>query len=134
LIGKCQNRFQRDDTRHLPYPDFYWFEIFLHLDPVSKFPETTNFPGNFVGFADNVGNELIFKILKNLLTTVLHISVVWSAADANHQNKRVAFKPDVQDRINRLDLKPSPIIRNNHHKQKIRGINDDDVSNRTGLK
>jgi hypothetical protein len=46
---------------------FYWFEPVLYLDPVSKFqyPETTERPGYFVGFADNVGDALTFKILKN---------------------------------------------------------------------
>jgi hypothetical protein len=33
-----------------------------------------------------VGDALTFKILKNDLVTVLHRSVVRSAADANHQN------------------------------------------------
>jgi hypothetical protein len=35
---------------------FYWFEPVLYLDPVSKFqfPETTERPGYFVGFADNI--------------------------------------------------------------------------------
>jgi hypothetical protein len=51
---------------------------------VSKFPETTEKPGYFVGFADNVGDEVTFKILKNDLTTFLHRLVVRSAADANH--------------------------------------------------
>ena len=55
----------------------YWFE------PVSKFPETTKKPGLFVGFADNVGDVLTLKILKNDLTTVLHRSFVRSAADVN---------------------------------------------------
>jgi hypothetical protein len=45
---------------------FYWFEPVLYLDLVSKFyfPETTERPGYFVGFADNVGDALTFKILK----------------------------------------------------------------------
>jgi hypothetical protein len=86
---------------------FYWFEPVLHLDPVFKFPETTERPGHFVGFADNVGDKLTFKILKNDLSTVLHQSVVRSAADANHQNKQVSFKPDVQEMINKLDVMPS---------------------------
>jgi hypothetical protein len=53
---------------------FYWFEPVLYLDSVSKFrfPETTERPGYFVGFTDNVGNALTFKILKNDLVTVLH--------------------------------------------------------------
>jgi hypothetical protein len=53
---------------------FYWFEAVLYLDPVSKFQylETTERPGYFVGFADNVGYALTFKNLKNDLVTVLH--------------------------------------------------------------
>jgi hypothetical protein len=45
---------------------FYWFEPVLYLDPVSKFhfPETTERPVYFVGFADNVGDALTFNILK----------------------------------------------------------------------
>jgi hypothetical protein len=63
---------------------FYWFEPVLYLDPVSKFPETTERPGYFVGFADNVGDKLTFNILKNDLSTLLHRSVVRAAADAIH--------------------------------------------------
>jgi hypothetical protein len=53
---------------------FYWFEPVLYLDPVSifQFPETTERPGYFVGFADNIGDALTFNILKNDLVTVLH--------------------------------------------------------------
>jgi hypothetical protein len=36
---------------------FYWLEPVLYLDPVSKFPETTERAGYFVGFANNVGFE-----------------------------------------------------------------------------
>jgi hypothetical protein len=68
---------------------FYGFEPVLYLDPVSKLPETTERPGYFVGFADNVRDTLTFKILKNDLVTVLHRSVARSAADANHRNRRV---------------------------------------------
>jgi hypothetical protein len=77
---------------------FYWFEPVLYLDPVStfKFPETTERPGYFASFADNVGDALTFKILKTDLVTVLHRHVVRSAVDANHQHKRVSFKSDVQ--------------------------------------
>jgi hypothetical protein len=64
---------------------FYWFEPVLYLDPVSKFPETTEKPGNFVGFANNIGDVLTLKILKNDLSTIIHRSVVRSAADASHR-------------------------------------------------
>jgi hypothetical protein len=45
---------------------FYWFEPVLYLDPVSnfQFPETTERAGYFLGFVDNVGDALRFKILK----------------------------------------------------------------------
>jgi hypothetical protein len=49
---------------------FYWFEVVLYLDSVSKFPKTTAKSGYFVGFADNVGDALTFKIINNDLTTV----------------------------------------------------------------
>jgi hypothetical protein len=58
---------------------------------------------------------------------------VFRAANTNHPNKQVIFKPDVQEKIIKPDVKSSPIGRNNHHKQKIRGPNDD-VSNRTRSK
>jgi hypothetical protein len=54
---------------------YYWFEPVLYLDLVSSFPETTERPAYFVGFADNVGDALTFKILKNDLVTVLDRSV-----------------------------------------------------------
>jgi hypothetical protein len=46
-------------------------------------------------------------ILKNDLVTVLHRSVVRSAADASHRSKRVSFKSDVQESLKLLDTKPS---------------------------
>jgi hypothetical protein len=75
----------------------YWFEPVLCLDPVSKFqfPQTTERPGYFLEFTDDVGDALTFKILKNDLVTVLHRSMVRSAADAIHRNRRVSFKSDV---------------------------------------
>jgi hypothetical protein len=108
---------------------FYWFEPVLYLDPVSKFPETTERPGYFVGFADNVGDKLTFKILKKDLSR----SVVRSAADANHRNKRVTFKPDVQQMIEKLDRTSNNVPRSNLPKQKTR-IHNDDVASRTRSK
>jgi hypothetical protein len=105
---------------------FYWFEPVLYLDPVSKFqfPETTERPGYFVGFADNVGDVLTFKILKNDLVTVLHRSVVRSAADAIHRNRRVSFKSDVQESLKLLDNKPSStfVWKDSHHKKNQEGL------------
>jgi hypothetical protein len=92
---------------------FYWFESVLYLDPVARFPETTekDKPGFFVGFADNVGDALTFKILKNDLSTVSHRSVVRSAADPIHRNKRVTFKPDTQEVLEKLDTIPGATTR-----------------------
>jgi hypothetical protein len=70
------------------------------LYPVSKFLKTAERPGYFVVFADDLGDALTFKILKSDLITVLLRSVVRSAADANHRNKRVSFKPDVKNDSN----------------------------------
>ena len=112
---------------------FHWFEPVLYLDPVSKFPETTERPGYFVGFADNVGDTLTFKIPKKDLSTVLHRSVVRSAADANHRNKRVTFKPDVQEMIEKLDATSNNVPRRNLPKQKTRKQNED-VASRTRSK
>jgi hypothetical protein len=113
---------------------FDWFEPVLYLDPVSKFhfPEGTERHGYFVGFADNVGDALTFKILKNDLVTVLHRSGVRSAADASHWNRRVSFKSDVQESIKLLDTKPSLtfVWKDSHHKHKSIRTNND-VSNRT---
>jgi hypothetical protein len=67
----------------------------------------------------------------------LHRSVVRSAADANHRNKRVSFKPDVQEMINNLDVMPSNLPGNSHSKQKskhkVRRQNND-VAHRTRSK
>jgi hypothetical protein len=116
---------------------FYWFEPVLYLDQVSKFQssETTERPGYFVGFADNVGDAWTFKILKNDLFTVLHRSVMRSAADASHRNRRVSFKSDVQESLKLLDTKPSLtfVWKDSHHKNKSRNTNND-VLNRTRSK
>jgi hypothetical protein len=112
---------------------FYWFEPVLYLDPVSKFPETTERPGYFIGFVDNVGNVLIFKNLKNDLVTVLHRSVVRSAADASHRNRRVSFKSDVQESLQLLDTNPNFVWKYSHHKHRSINTNNH-VSNRTRSK
>jgi hypothetical protein len=72
---------------------FYWFEPVLYLDTISKFQrsETTERPGYFVGFAENVGDALTFKILKSVSVSILHRSIVRSATDPSHENKLVSF-------------------------------------------
>jgi hypothetical protein len=114
---------------------FNWSETVLYLDPVSNFKssENTERPGYFVGFADNVGDALTFKILKNDLFTDLHRIVVRSAADANHRNKRVSLKSNLQESFKLLDTKPSFVWKDSHHKHRSR-ITNNDVSNRTRSK
>ena len=76
---------------------------------------------------------MTFKILKNDLNTVLHRSVVRSAADTNHWNKQVSFTLDVEDSLIKLDIKPSADFRHSHSKDKSREFNDS-VSTRTRSK
>jgi hypothetical protein len=78
---------------------------------------------------------LTFKILKNDLVTVLHRSVVRSAADPSHRNRRASFKSDVQESLKLLETKPSStfVWKDSQHKDKSRNINKD-VSNRTRSK
>jgi hypothetical protein len=73
--------------------------------------------------------------LKNDLVTVLHRSVVRSAADASHWNRRMSFKSDVQESLKLLDTKPSLsfVWKDSHHKNKSRR-NNNDVSNTTRSK
>ena len=74
---------------------------------------------------------MTFKILKYDLNTVLHRSVVRSAADAraigiNEYN----LSQDVQDLLIKLDIKPSVVLGYSHCKDKSRAFNDS-VSTRT---
>jgi hypothetical protein len=66
--------------------------------------------------------------VKNDLVTVLHRSVVRSAADASYQNRRVSLS-DVQQSFELLDTKPSNVRKDSHHKHKSRKTNND-VSNK----
>ena len=59
--------------------------------------------------------------------------MVRSAADANHWNKQVSFKLDVEDSLIKLDIKPSADFRHSHSKDKSRAFNDS-VSTRTRSK
>jgi hypothetical protein len=133
LTGNLQNRSQggRGGTPEILYiMMLYWFEPVLYLDPVSTYPETTEMPRYFVVFADNVGDSLTFRILRSDLSTVPRRSVPRSAADANHLNKRVKFKPDVQGRLDPLDNRTRIIGKNRHPRSKARDIKND-VSTRT---
>jgi hypothetical protein len=115
---------------------FYWYESVLYciwIQSQNLFPATTERPEYFLGFADNKGDTLTFKILKNDLVTVLHRSVVRSAADASHQKRRVSFKSDVQESLKLSDTKPSFVWKDIHHTHESKRTNND-VSNRTRSK
>jgi hypothetical protein len=75
---------------------FYWFEPVISFRPVLKFPETTKISGNFVGFTDDLGDELSFKIWKHFLITVLHRSVFQPEAYDNHWSKQLSLKTNKQ--------------------------------------
>jgi hypothetical protein len=76
---------------------------------------------------------LTFKILKNDLVTALHRSLVRSAADASHRNRRVSFKSYVQESLKLLDTKPSFVLKDSHHMHRSRNTNND-LSTRTRTK
>jgi hypothetical protein len=65
---------------------------------------------------------------------VLHTSFVRPAADPTHRNKRVTFKPDTQEVLEKLDtISGVATHRDSQPKQRSRKSNDD-VSNRTRSK
>jgi hypothetical protein len=99
--GKYQNRYQGEGTPDVSHIlMFYWFEPLLYLEPVSKFQETIERSLYFVGFADNVGDALTFKILKNDLDTLLYRSVVRSTADASHRKKEYHLSQMYKNHLN----------------------------------
>jgi hypothetical protein len=62
---------------------FYLFEPVVYLNPVSKFqsPETIERPEYVVGFTNNLGDALTFKIFKNDKIKVSHRKLIKSAVD-----------------------------------------------------
>jgi hypothetical protein len=62
--------------------------------------------------------------------------VVRSAVDANHRNRRVSFKSDVQESLKLLGTKPSFVWKDSHHNHVanliIQDISINPDSERTG--
>jgi hypothetical protein len=79
-----------------------WFEPVLYLDSVSKFrfPKTTERPRCLCGICRKCRRCIDIQDFENDLVTVLHRSVVRSATNASHRNRRVSFKSDVQESLN----------------------------------
>ena len=74
------------------------------MDPGVKFPESQEQPGFFIGFGENVGDALTFKVLKTDLKTVIHRSVVRPAAEIKKRNRRVSFTPEVNQALDLAKL------------------------------
>ncbi len=79
------------------YLMFQFYEKVLYLDCESSFPSSKELPGYFVGVADNVGDKLTFRILTEDTRQVICRSVVRSAKDDKHANKRVTSAPENPD-------------------------------------
>jgi hypothetical protein len=79
-------------------------------------------PKCLLGFANNLGDVLTFKILKNDLITAIHKSVVRSEIDPNHQNNQISFKSDIQEKIKKLDKIPSNDVKTSHSKHNYRNV------------
>ena len=94
---------QGRNTRHITSTTVYWFQPVLFLDPEVTFPETKEKAGYFVGFAEGSGDTLTFKILTEDLKTVLVRSVVRPANSTKNRNRRVTFKSDIEEILNKSE-------------------------------
>ena len=103
-----RSRGDTPDISHLL--QFKWFEPLLYLDPGARFPESQEQPGFFIGFGENVGDALTFKVLKTDLKTVIYRSVVRPAAEIKKRNRRVNFTPEVDREMDLRD--PEAAINN----------------------
>ena len=68
---------------------FHWYEHVYFREDETSFPsESGERSGRFVGFADNVGNALIFTILTNDTNKIIYRSEVRTAEDPKSLNLR----------------------------------------------
>jgi hypothetical protein len=77
---------------------------------------------------------LKFKILKNDLSTVLHRSVVRSAADPLQRNKHVTLKSDIQETLDKLDTRTNALFPTNTESNQRSRKPRDDIPTRTRSK
>jgi hypothetical protein len=91
-------------------------------------------PELFIKFADNAGDVMTFKILKNDLRTVFRRSVVRSAADPTRKNNSVTFECDVQETLDKQIAIPDAAILSDNQPKQISRKPNDDVSNITRSK
>ena len=71
----------------------FWDKV-LYLDNQDVYPLSNERPGYFVGFADNCGDALTFKIYDDQTHRIVQVSVVRHYND----NNRVQFDPQLTDR------------------------------------
>jgi len=72
-----------------------WYEPVYYYEPDESHPKSKEKPGYFVGFAENVGDALTFKILTHKTRQIIHRSVVRSALDPKAPNKRIVWDKEL---------------------------------------
>ena len=70
----------------------FWDKV-LYLDNQDNYPSSNELPGYFVGFADNCGDALTFKIYDDQTHCIVQVSVVRHYND----NNQVQFDPQLTD-------------------------------------
>ena len=98
------------DISHLL--QFYSYEPVLYKATDSKYLNPKELPGHFVGIAKNTEDALTFQTLCEDFKTVTDRSVVRSALDFKHKNRRVQFDDEVEDQLDSLEfLNPFAILK-----------------------
>ena len=115
------------DISHLL--QFFWYEPVLYKDTNPKFPHTKELPGHFIGIAKNTGDALTFKILCEDGRTIIERSVVRSAIDPKHCNRRVKFEDDIEEKLESLEVINPFVI----PKKERTDVKDDNDSNDNDL-
>ena len=125
---KSPYQVSRGDTPDISHLlQFYWYEPVLYKATDPKYPNPKELPGHFVGIAKNTGDALTFQILCEDGKTIIDRSVVRSALDSKHRNRRVKFDDEVEDQLDSLEvLNPFAIPKDLAQKDEVQVENDDD--------
>ncbi len=101
---KIPNEIARGETVDISHLlTFYFYQPVLYLDPTEKFPNSKEKPGWFVGFSDNIGDTMTFRILMSDKKTVIVRSVVRPAKDKYRRNRNVNFDKETDEEIATID-------------------------------
>ena len=111
---------------------FYWMEPVLYLDPNEKFPASKEKPGYFVGFAECTGDALTFKVLTEDMKVVLSRSVMRSASNPKHRNRRVKFRDEVEDNLDKAEDQEDYWKR--HDNSRVEEQDEGEIASRTRSK